>query len=292
MVNIVAKIGLIQVPPPEQYSMDEKHDIMYNLAENCLKEGADIVLFPEAYQYTDCRHILQDPEWLKKTASEWKARLSELAKKYHAYLAPWDYHMDEEGRKYNSAYILDRNGEEVGRYFKCNLTIGEIQWELTHGCDYPVFDLDFGKVGIMICFDNYFPESAAALANRGAQLILYPLYGDTLKPEWEMKVIMRAIDHSLYVVPCQLDRFYDIAYTGIVAPGGEVIAKMDQPNTWKVVEIDMEKEVFTNTLVVPGRVENIRDYLHKCRNYKAFSALTEEGTKPKTWEEIYRYDNK
>lgn len=81
------------------------------------------------------------------------------------------------------------------------------------------------------------------------------------------------------------------AYMVTVAPGGEVIAKLDKPGTWQVVDIDMEKEVFTNTLVIPGRVENIRDYLHKCRNYKAFSSLAEEGTPPKEWDEIYRYNN-
>lgn len=287
----MAKIGLIQVPPPENLSMEEKHDIMYTLAENCLKEEADIVLFPEGYQYTSCRDIVSDSQLLTRTTAEWKTRLSELAKKYNAYLAPWDYYTDEDGKNYNSTYILDRNGEEVGRYLKCNITIGEMSRGVATGCDYPVFDLDFGKVGIMICFDNYFPESAAALANRGAQLILYPLYGDTLKPEWEMKMIMRTIDHSLYVVSCQLDRFYDIAYTGIVAPGGEVIAKLDKAGTWHVVDIDMDKKVFTNTLVVPGRQESIRDYLHKCRNYKAFSSLAEEGTPPKEWDEIYRYNN-
>ena len=45
-----------------------------------------------------------------------------------------------------------------------------------------MFDLDVGRIGIMICFDNYFPESARILGLRGAQLILYPFYGDTMKP--------------------------------------------------------------------------------------------------------------
>lgn len=109
-------------------------------------------------------------------------------------------------------------------------------------------------------------------------------------------ILQKAVETYKAVYEKAADRYanklhYDIAYTGIVAPGGEVIAKLDKPGTWQVVDIDMEKEVFTNTLVVPGRVENIRDYLHKCRNYKAFSSLAEEGTPPKEWDEIYRYNN-
>lgn len=281
----MAKIGLIQVDNRMASGIRERQDALISLATACLNEGADLVFFPEAFQYVEHREVIRDPALLQQLTSEWKARCAALAQKYSAYIVPWDY-LSEDGKIYNASYILDRKGNEIGVYHKCNLTRSEMERGITNGNDYPVFDLDFGRVGIMICFDNYFPESAAALANRGAQLVLYPLYGDTLKPQWDMKLRARAIDHSMYVASCQLDPYFDVAYTGMVDPTGNVTVKLDTVNSHRVVEIEMGKVVCTNTANLPGHRENLHEYLHKCRNYHAFSSLASEGTEPKSWEEI------
>ena len=231
--------------------------------------------------------MIFDTQRLIGIADEWQERCAELARKYHAYVVPWDYYVGEDGRVRNSSYILDRDGNFIGRYCKCNLTASEQKKGLVHGTEYAVFDLDIGRVGIIICFDNYFPEAAASLGNSGAQLILYPLYGDTLKPQWEMKLRTRAIDHSLYMASCQLDPFWDIAYTGIVDPEGNVIEKLDSANSYRVVEIEMGKTVRTNTSATPFCSEDLREYLHKCRNYRSYGSLASEGTMPKEWNEIF-----
>ena len=109
------------------------------------------------------RQVTREPERLKRIAEAWQERCAALARKYHAYVVPWDYYVGEDGRVRNSSYILDREGAFVGRYCKCNLTASEQKKGIVHGTDYPVFDLDIGRVGIIICFDNYFPEAAAAL---------------------------------------------------------------------------------------------------------------------------------
>jgi hypothetical protein len=113
-----------------------------------------------------------------------------------------------------------------------------------------VFDLDFGKVGIMICFDNYFPEVARILGIKGAELVLYPLYGDTLNPQWELKMKARAVDNTMYVAPCQIDMKYGIkmgiSYTGMIDPEGNTIARLPEVGTWEVVE---GVETLTATLV-------------------------------------------
>lgn len=281
----MAKIGLIQVDNYMEYNIQARQDALYALAEACLRDGADLVFFPEAFQYVGNRQVAQDKPLLDSLNDAWKKRCAELAKKYHAYVVPWDYRI-EDGKLYNLSYILNREGVEIGSYRKCNLTVSELENGISNGMEYPVFDLDFGKVGIIICFDNYYPESVASLANQGAQLVLYPLYGDTLKPQWELKLRARAADHSLYMASSQLDILYDTAYTGLVDPEGNVITKLEAKNTWKVVDVDLDRRVLTNTLVIPGRTEDLREYLHKCRNYRAFSGLASEGTKPLEWTEI------
>ena len=283
----MAKIGLIQVNNRMGGTIEQRQNALLELAVHCLEEGADLVFFPEAFQYVREKTITQEPERLAELAAEWQARCAALAKQYHAYVVPWDYYVAPDGRIFNSSYILDRNGNFVGRYCKCNITSNEMKKGLSQGQEIPVFDLDIGRVGMMICFDNYFPEVAAALGNQGAELILYPLYGDTLKPQWEMKLRTRAIDHSLYVASCQLDPKWDVAYTGMVDPEGNVVAKLDAVNTYRVVEIEMGKTVWANTWANNPYGENLRQYLHKCRNHKAFTALGQKGTKPWEWDEIF-----
>ena len=200
-----AKIGIIQIDHIIAESKEQKYNRLLCLAEKCYDEGADLVFFPEAYQYTGDEGIINRRDDLLVQTEAWKEKCSAFAQKHHAYLVPWDYELGKDGKIYNTSYVLDRNGQEIGRYRKCHLTYREQLDGIGTGTEFKVFDLDFGKVGIMICFDNYFPESARVLGLLGAELVLYPLYGDTLIPQWELKLRTRAIDNSMYIASTQID---------------------------------------------------------------------------------------
>ena len=279
------KIGLFQVTTNYSWDTATKLDHMYELSKRCLSEGAELVFMPEAYQYTNDRDILNRPADLARISGEWQERCSELAKRYNAYIAPWDYEIDEQGRKYNISYILNRTGEKVGHFRKVHLTYGELKWGMTNGTDFPVFDLDIGKVGIMICFDNYWVEPARILGLRGAELILYPLNGDTLRGGWELKMRARAIDNSLYVASSQIQNKYDVAYSGLVDPHGDVLAKLTKDASHCVIEIETGLEVKVHSTGKAEYTENIREYLIKTRQIPAYGPLL-EPVEAKSWEEI------
>lgn len=281
------KIGLIQVDQKAQDHYKERLNILEQMARACYEEGAELVFFPEAYQHVPDREIRSRHDELVEKYETWKARCAALAKEYHAYIVPWDYEPRDDGRVYNSAYILDREGNEVGRYHKVCLTRGEIAAGIVHGQDCPVFDLDFGRIGIMICFDNYYPEIARIMGNRGAELLLYPLYGDTLNPQWELKMRARAVDNTMYVASCQIDNVTGVAYTGLVSPTGDVLCRLEGYPSHAVVEVDLGKKVYTNTMNVPGQRELIREYTRKCRNEKAFHGILEPAADLKDWNEIF-----
>ena len=268
-----AKIGLIQVSNVWNRSVKFYLDEMLALAENCLKEGADLVFMPEAYQYRIAYATRSIWELTTEYAADYKKACSDLAKKYSAYIVPWDYEISGEGKIFNMSYILDRDGVEIGRYRKVQITYEEEFKGVSQGCDFPVFDLDIGKVGIMICFDNYFPESARILALKGAELILFPLYGDTMKEQWEIKLRARAIDNSVYIASCCLCT--QASFTGMVDPGGNVICRLNEKENYRVVEIEMGKRIYTNTSAKKGQYEDIKQYLLKSRNVKAYGMLTE-----------------
>lgn len=282
------KIGVFQVNHILGESIEKKHDRLIELAVKCLEDGAELVFFPEAFQYTGNRDLIKDKEKLVELAAAWKEKCSNLAKKYHAYIVPWDYEYSD-GKLYNSSYILDRNGVEIGRYRKTHLTYSEgVVKGLTPGDNIPVFDLDIGKVGIMICFDNYFPETARILGLKGAELVLYPLYGDTLNPQWEIKLKARAIDNSMYIASSQIDMTNGIregiSYSGIVDPAGHTICRLNEVDSYSVVEIVMGKQVLTHT---NGCVEDIKQYLLRQRNPASYGEIVADKKGLWDWEDIY-----
>lgn len=72
---------------------------------------------------------------------------------------------------HNRAYIINREGAVAGHYDKCH------GFEDAYiGSKYPVFQTDFGKIGIVICYDLAFEESVRKLANKGAEIIFAPMY--------------------------------------------------------------------------------------------------------------------
>ncbi len=281
----MAKIGLIQVLQRPEDDYAARTEFLYRAAEDCFRQGADIVFFPEAYQYVPDRTVLYRPQELKNLADAWKARCSELARKYRAYLAPWDYAV-ENGKIYNSTYILDRNGEEIGRFRKVHLTHAEQMRGLSGGDDFPVFDTDIGKIGVMICWDNYFPESARCLGNRGAQLVLYPLYGDTLEPAWEIKLRARSADNAMTIAACQIDNHYTGACTCLVGPDGNFIAKVEKAPSWQVAEADISSPVITHTNGNPENTEDFRRYIDRCRRPDAYAGILEEPNHD-DWNDIF-----
>lgn len=271
-----AKLGLIQVTSDYGWTVEQCIEEILTLMERCLQEGADLVFAPEEAQYKGATKASRK-ELVEKHSAGYLARCRELARKYEAYVLPWDYELAEDGRVYNTTYVIDRKGQDIGKYRKVQMTRGELSKGLSGGDDYAVFDLDIGKVGIMICMDNYYPESAAVLAHRGAELILYPLYGDTLTGRWETRTRARAIDHTVYVAPCHIHsspRETGASYTGLIDPEGEVVARLTEEGTHQVVEVEMGRQVITQMSGVgQGVYEDTKQYVRFMRNSVPFAPV-------------------
>ena len=72
---------------------------------------------------------------------------------------------------YNTAVLLDRNGQITGKYHKVQLPLSEASAGIAPGDSVPVFDTDFGRVALLICHDTSFPEPAREAALQGAELL-------------------------------------------------------------------------------------------------------------------------
>ncbi|MEM2146528.1 MAG: carbon-nitrogen hydrolase family protein, partial [Candidatus Jordarchaeaceae archaeon] len=116
----------------------------------------------------------------------------EKAKKYKAYICGCFY--EREGDfAFNTAVLIDRKGRLVGKYRKTHPYWPEEPEGVSPGDDFPVFDTELGKIGIIICYDSWFAETSRILGLKGADIILFPNAG------YERKLIpARAIDNNVY----------------------------------------------------------------------------------------------
>lgn len=136
--------------------------------------GADLILLPETFT-GDKPALVQQP-----IDGECAQLMERMARKHSMYVAGTFLHRDEaDGRLRNTALLFDREGRKIGRYDKTHLFSPELMdLGITPGDgDVQVFDTDFGKVGILICYDFWFTDVAELLALRGAEIVMVPNAG-------------------------------------------------------------------------------------------------------------------
>jgi len=127
-----------------------------------------------------------------KDSSDGVKRVAKAARENNIYVivGGWEeydegaYAAKKKNRYANTALLFDRDGKIIGKYNKTHKAIGDVpyfwppkgtehEWLMKAGEEYPVFELDFGRIGIMTCYDGYFPESASTLSLKGAEIICW-----------------------------------------------------------------------------------------------------------------------
>jgi predicted amidohydrolase len=155
-------------------------------------------------------------------------RLGEVALRHGMYLVAGLIERDGHGI-YNTSVLIDRRGMVAGKYRKVYLPKEEIEGGLTPGSACPVFETDFGRIGIMVCWDAEYIEPARALAYQGAEVVLVPAAGgylDLLKA--------RALENHVYVVSSGFD-----VESAIIDPTGSVLFSTKDSPGHKVVRVNL-----------------------------------------------------
>ena len=104
------------------------------------------------------------------------ARLSEQARRHRTWIAFSIVERDG-ADLFNTGVLIDRTGRIAGKYRKVQLPFEEVSLGIAPGSSFPVFDTEFGRLGMLICHDASFPEAARELALQGAEMILMPIWG-------------------------------------------------------------------------------------------------------------------
>lgn len=182
---------------PTQENVDKYLPHVLELLDRAGNDKTDIAVLPEDYFYmAKVNEAVELP-------CDIIDRAGAIARKFGMYVI-FPVIEQRAGKRYNTSLIIDRKGAVVGRYDKAHLTPGEKDnCGLTPGDDLPVFDLDFGKIGIVTCYEIYFQEMARILALKGAEIIFFPhQIAEPGEVFWETLVKARAADNCVYMVAC------------------------------------------------------------------------------------------
>jgi len=196
--------------------------------ESSVHGKTDVIVFPEGITVVGTGKSY--PEVAESIPGPTTATLAELARKRSSYVVAGIY--EREGPAvYNTAVLLNRAGDVIGKYRKVYLPREEIERGLTPGSDYPVFQTDFGTVGLMICYDVFFADPARALASKGAEMILMPIWGGD-----ETLGKASAIENKVFLVASG----YDYP-TYVMDPDGEILSRAQQRGDAAVATVDLSK---------------------------------------------------
>ncbi len=224
--------------------------------EKIKDENPDFVILPEMFC---CPYQTENfPIYAEKEGGPVWQQLSGYAKQYGIYLIGGSMpEKDAEGNVYNTSYIFDREGKQIGKHRKVHLFDIDVKGgqtfkesdTLTAGDSDTVFDTEFGKMGVMLCFDIRFPELSRMMVNDGAKVIFVPAaFNMTTGPaHWELSFRTRALDNQIYMVGCAPARDVSAGYISwghsiVTDPWGRVIDMLDEKKGILLAELDMDYE--------------------------------------------------
>lgn len=224
--------------------------------EKIKDENPDFVILPEMFC---CPYQTENfPIYAEKEGGPVWQQLSGYAKQYGIYLIGGSMpEKDAEGNVYNTSYIFDREGKQIGKHRKVHLFDIDVKGGqtfkesdmLTAGDSDTVFDTEFGKIGVMLCFDIRFPELLRMMVNDGAKVIFVPAaFNMTTGPaHWELSFRTRALDNQIYMVGCAPARDVSAGYISwghsiVTDPWGRVTGMLDENEGILLAELDMDYE--------------------------------------------------
>jgi N-carbamoylputrescine amidase len=227
------KLALIQ--------MNSSDDRDANLAkagamidQACAEHRPDLVLIPEffnipyVFQYRDYRHI----DRAERDDGPSISMVRERAIRHKVHVMATIFEEERAGIYFDTAILIAPTGDIVGKYRKVHpaarRSLEKIYFR--HGTTFPVFRIGDWRIGTIICYDTFFPESARAAALNGAEVILVPFATPDVNC-WRPMMRTRAFENGAYFAPCnKVGREGEWTFMGssmIVDPYGEIVTELD-----------------------------------------------------------------
>ena len=247
----MVRVATVNFKPDRKYDSPEKSVASYlPLVEEAGQKGCDIVCLGEGINLAGVRNAGY-PDVAEPIPGPTTKKLGELARKYKMYVVA--ALGERQGHAvYNAAVLIDREGRLAGKYRKVYLPREEVEAGCTPGNSYPVFDTDFGRIGMMICWDLQYIDPARALAVQGAEIIFCPIWGGNA-----ILAKARAIENQTYLVTSSYSKLDPP--TAIYGHWGDIIVQAKEKPQLIIADIDLNERFPHDWL------GNMRDRFHRER---------------------------
>jgi predicted amidohydrolase len=204
------------------------------LVAEAARQRADLVVLGETV--SSANTTLRPDEAAESIPGPSTDHFAALAKRHAVHIVLSIYERDGH-LVYNSAVLLGPDGRLLGRYRKVCLPPKEVAAGVSPGHEYPVFDTALGRVGMMVCYDGFFPEVARALAANGAEVIAWPVWGCN-----PLLARARAAENRVYMVSSTfMDEKHGWMISAVYDRNGTPIAKGEDWGTVAVAEVDLSR---------------------------------------------------
>jgi predicted amidohydrolase len=269
----IVRVATTRIMPGPVRTIENNKKLMVEMLERTAVEKPDIVLLSE--NLIDRATRLPLAKKAETVPGPLTELLGEQARKHHCYVITTLHERDGD-LYYNTAVLIDREGRLAGKYRKVHLAISEGDDGLTPGSDYPVFDTDFGRIGILTCWDNWFAEPARILRLRGAEILFYPLAGDGSDAHFDAVSRARAMDNGLFFVSSGTVS----DSSRIINPNGEVVAEARGYSAYTVQDLDLNQEWRLRYLSVGSGTGEAKSLYFTERRSETYSDLTDGAKTP------------
>jgi len=237
------RLGLLRAVP-EKWNLDENFGAFLELLDATRGENVDIFITPECWldgyaapaKDSTRERIVAVAQDLN--SSRYLQRVSEEARSRSMWIC-FGFTSLENGKAYNAAGLWNAEGERVGVYHKTHIQTHDVQFDA--GESLPVWPSAWGPLGIMICADRRWPETARVLRLQGAKLILNPTYGFHNELN-EAMMRTRAFENQCFIA------FAHPEESLVTGPKGEIVAQKKGSRGVLICDIDLSRATDDNHL--------------------------------------------
>lgn len=248
------KIALLQfaVCGDKQKNIEKMEQQFNEATRNC----PDFICFPEMWNTPYTHKYFR--EFAENSEGMTVKKMSTLAKENNVYVIGGSIPEIEDDKIYNTCFVFNRSGELIAKHRKVHLFDVDIKGAHGHrffesetlsaGSDLTVFDTEFGKIGVAICYDLRFQKMFYDMGHMGAKLIFLPAaFNMTTGPaHWEKLIVARGLDNQIFFAANGQGRdigspFIAYGHSMVSTPYGDITARLDHREGILFADIDFDE---------------------------------------------------